>query len=820
MYPDSLPEAQSSAERRLYKAFQEQLSDDYIVMHGVPWIEADPKRHHHEGEIDFLIIHPKLGIVLMEVKGGRIEIRDGVWYSIDRHDVSHELKQSPAMQAQRAMRALQRQLSNTATTRPHQGEYRIQTCVALPDISTQNLELGPDTPRGMVFDDRDVYAVEVTLQRIAGVLPAEKQLSTNAIQALVRVLKPVVKIDQIGFAAKLDRSAREIETLTDQQYETLRNLQHHHQLAIAGCAGSGKTMLALKRAKFLAQSGKRVLLTCYNRPLADWLAETVAADPDFPGEFIRIQNFDRLAKELLDESPSGAPPKSRDEDWDDYFTDTLPAAFSNAIDDGTIEQRFDAIIVDEGQDFTDMRWICLHALLEDREYGIFYVFFDSEQGIYEQRETIPVRISDIVLNRNCRNTMQIHEKLIGYYPGDTPPLSSNIPGTVPDVIPAATDTDYPRTLGKAFDRIFNQEGIPTSEAVVLTFASEKRSSLKEGQRVGKYLLTWEQPVHQNQVMVSTVHRFKGLERPIVFLVMEIEHHDEERRHPLLYVGISRAKQHLIVIGNLPEPIERAPTPDPWLETGADPIEEDVVVDEPIEDDEPVPEPEPDPEPEPLPEEDVEIFPPDPLQPETHVEEPVDIEVTDPTAPEPEPDEPEPEPMPMPAPQPPEPVHDPVTVTPTPAQPVGPAPRTQPHDPGPWTRPQRPPQPPSEPRVPQVQTGRILPGSDHERIVAALCYLVWFAVPVGLLLTHGDSRFARRHAWQGIIFGLAGSAYLVVFLVVWIGMFSIAPILACLAIFGGMVPFVIGLYYAARIYTRSQSHFLVLSDLTRALIRNI
>ncbi|TVR68784.1 MAG: hypothetical protein EA415_15660 [Sphaerobacteraceae bacterium] len=785
MYPDSLPEAQSSAERRLYKAFQEQLSDDYIVMHGVPWIEADPKRHHHEGEIDFLIIHPKLGIVLIEVKGGRIEIRDGVWYSIDRHDVSHELKQSPAMQAQRAMRALQRQLSNTATTRLYQGEYRIQTCVALPDISTQNLELGPDTPRGMVFDDRDVYAVEVTLQRIAGVLPAEKQLSTNAIQALVRVLKPVVKIDQIGFAAKLDRSAREIETLTNQQYETLLNLQHHHQLAIAGCAGSGKTMLALKRAKFLAQSGKRVLLTCYNRPLADWLAETVATDPDFPGEFIRIQNFDRLAKELLDESPSGAPPKSRGESWDDYFIETLPFAFSNAIDDGTIEQRFDAIIVDEGQDFTDMRWLCLQQLLEDPEHGIFYVFFDSEQGIYEQRETIPVRISDIVLNRNCRNTMQIHEKLIGYYPGDTPPLSSNIPGTVPDVIPAASDTDYPRALGKAFDRIFNQEGIPTSEAVVLTFASEKRSSLKEGQRVGKYLLTWEQPVHQNQVMVSTVHRFKGLERPIVFLVMEIEHHDEERRHPLLYVGISRAKQHLIVIGNLPEPIERAQTPDPWLETGADPIKEDVVVDEPIADDEPGTESDPDPEPDRA----AEL--------------------------------PEPEPMPMPAPQPaPEPVHNPVAETPTPAQPGGPAPRTRPHNPGPWTRPQRPPQPPSEPRVPQVQTGRILPGSDHERIVAALCYLVWFAVPVGLLLTHGESRFARRHAWQGIIFGLAGSAYLAVFLVVWIGMFSIAPILACLAIFGGLVPFAIGLYYAARIYTRSQSHFLVLSDLTRALIRNI
>lgn len=808
MYPESLPESESGAEKRLYLAFQEQLPDEYIVMHGVPWMDPDTNRHHHEGEIDFLIIHPKLGIVLMEVKGGRIEVRDGDWYSIDRYDVSHQMKRSPMEQARRSMRAIDRQIANTATTRVYQNEYRYQTCVAFPDISTRDLQLGTDTPKELVFDDRDTYAVEVALQRIAGVLPPKRQLSSKSIQALVSLLKPVVKIDQLGYAAQLDRSAREIETLTDQQYEILLNLRHHNQLAIAGCAGSGKTMLALKRAKFLAQNGQRVLLTCFNRPLSDWLASTVANDPSFPDEFIRVQNFDQLAHTLMSDTIAGAPAMPRNGNLTHYFAETLPEAFFDAIESGDIEQRFDAIIVDEGQDFNELRWYCLAPMLEDPDHDIFYVFFDSEQGIYERSTTLPVRISDTVLTRNCRNTAPIHETLIGYYPGDMPPLSSNIDGLTPEIIPAEPD-GYPRALGQAFDSVFNKQGIPTSEAVVLTFAREGISKLEEGQRIGKSLLTWEQPTHQNQVMISTVQRFKGLERSIVFLVIELDHHEEQRQHPLLYVGISRAKQHLIVIGHLPEPIERVIPEDPLMEPEPDLFIEDPVIEEEFAVDEPVIDPEQ------VPEVDVEISDPVPDSAEPEGEDPV---ATDPDIEHPEPIEPHPTVDDV--------DHEIAASPPQQAATPMPAPEQWPVSP-PSSRPGGPrPQHPERsltvppPQYLQTQTGRILPGSDHERIVAALAYLVWFVVPIGLLMTHGESRFARRHAWQGIIFGGASVAYLAVYVIFWLGMFSISPALACLAIFGAFVPFALGLYYATRIYTRSQSHFLILSDLTRTLIRDV
>jgi superfamily I DNA and RNA helicase len=55
---------------------------------------------------------------------------------------------------------------------------------------------------------------------------------------------------------------------------------------------------------------------------------------------------------------------------------------------GAEDKLFDAIIVDEAQDFEDTWWIPLPELLRDPQDGVFYVFFDDNQRIY--RITIPM----------------------------------------------------------------------------------------------------------------------------------------------------------------------------------------------------------------------------------------------------------------------------------------------------------------------------------------------------------------------------------------------------------------------------------------------
>ena len=76
MYPTSLPDdVASAAERRLFGLFQAQLPDDFVVLHSVKWLVRE-RRFDRDGEADFLIVHPDLGILVLEVKGGGVRVDD------------------------------------------------------------------------------------------------------------------------------------------------------------------------------------------------------------------------------------------------------------------------------------------------------------------------------------------------------------------------------------------------------------------------------------------------------------------------------------------------------------------------------------------------------------------------------------------------------------------------------------------------------------------------------------------------------------------------------------------------------------------------
>jgi uncharacterized membrane protein len=100
------------------------------------------------------------------------------------------------------------------------------------------------------------------------------------------------------------------------------------------------------------------------------------------------------------------------------------------------------------------------------------------------------------------------------------------------------------------------------------------------------------------------------------------------------------------------------------------------------------------------------------------------------------------------------------------------------------------------------------------------YLIWFLVPIFVLITNKRSAFARRHAWQSILFSVASGAYFLAFLIFWAVTLDISLALGCIASFGWLIPPAIAYYYAFRVYTRNQSHFLILTDLVRALFRGV
>src|SRR5258708_1905834 len=73
MYPSTLdPQTKSGAEARLYNVLRDQLGPDYHVFYSVRWHGIDRKRNPYDGEADFIIAHPRDGILVIEVKGGGI----------------------------------------------------------------------------------------------------------------------------------------------------------------------------------------------------------------------------------------------------------------------------------------------------------------------------------------------------------------------------------------------------------------------------------------------------------------------------------------------------------------------------------------------------------------------------------------------------------------------------------------------------------------------------------------------------------------------------------------------------------------------------
>jgi uncharacterized membrane protein len=120
---------------------------------------------------------------------------------------------------------------------------------------------------------------------------------------------------------------------------------------------------------------------------------------------------------------------------------------------------------------------------------------------------------------------------------------------------------------------------------------------------------------------------------------------------------------------------------------------------------------------------------------------------------------------------------------------------------------------------------VRPQTDNDKLVGALCYIFWFLVPIIILATDmKNSRFAKVHAYQGLVFGGAGIAFFIL-LCVFISILGaatggfIALALQCLWIVA-FLPWIIGLYFAYLVYTKEQVVLPFLTDATRGVFKDL
>lgn len=542
-------EATSRAEAEVYRAFRDQAPAAWLVLHGVNLIAQPPGLPPRDAEADFVVFDPTRGFVVVEVKGGGIS-RDGggQWWSTGRRGMV-EIK-DPFRQANANKHQVLAFLRASHAWGPG-GAPRllIGHAVLLPDVSSVSALIGPDRPQQILGSGTDIRQLGFWIDGVFGFWSTQnaawRPLGTTGMAVVRSTFCSSVTVRR-SLALDIEREQRRQFDLTQRQARVLQNLNIRTRAAVAGAAGTGKTLLALQHGQALAAQGRRTLLVCYTRALADSLKRE-ARDVDN----LEIMSFhqlcdwrvkavkDAMGVDLFAEARKSYPNG-------DEFAVQKPYALAESTAHDPL--RYQAILVDEGQDFGDEYWLPLDFLLaEDAQ---FYVFYDANQAIYQRVSCFPELGPALLLTENCRNTAPIHEASYRYYKGHevgAPELAGE-PLTCLASEGLAAQT---KSIRNTIATLLREGGLKPEQVVVLVVTDRKDPYFRALHASGSFpggQWSFEELWKPGCVLVDTARRFKGLEADAVILWVDDEV-DPVVERELLYVALSRVRNRLWLIGS-------------------------------------------------------------------------------------------------------------------------------------------------------------------------------------------------------------------------------------------------------------------------------
>lgn len=568
---DRLESHGARTERLVVERLRAVVDPDVAVLPNVRWISRD-HGVEHDGEADVVIADPDRGFLILEVKAGEVH-RDasGQWFA------GGPLPRSPFQQSAASRHALVRKLRELsawpAGRKPINGHG-----VALPDVDLDSMRgrlgldiLGPDADPELIAD-QSMFVDDVDgrrelgawVDRAFGHWAGTQGTSAPGRDGVDLFLATMVEPFEIRSMLRYEiaNAEPEVVRLTQGQYQLLNTLRGVRRAAIVGGAGTGKSMLAAEKARRLAREGFSTLLVCFNAPLAAMLGEETAEVAATTG-LLEVKTFHQLCLDLgraagvLGERPDPVPPS--------WFNETLPAALEAAIErDGP---RYHAVVVDEGQDFATEWLLLLEALSFGGREDVLYVFHDPAQAIYREDAVGQLGLVEFPIGMNCRNARPIHE-LVARFAGeglDAVPLLEG--GRPPELIDAEDEAATLEALRRVLHRLRVDEDVYPWQIAVLTGARLEESAVWRKRRFGNEVLAnpavddaghhlgaaaHEVPeLPSDAILCETIRRFKGLERPVIVLVElsagEGSPEADRALERLLYVGASRAREHLVVI---------------------------------------------------------------------------------------------------------------------------------------------------------------------------------------------------------------------------------------------------------------------------------
>jgi hypothetical protein len=540
--------ARSAALGRLRERLERALPDRVLVIVNASWVgrsvRGEPLR---DGRADFAVLDPDRGLLLLNVVEGGLarDPHSGRWTRPGQADAIDD----PFAALEPSAVGLRLLLGDLSAPTP--AEPVCGYAVVMPDVIVPSRGFGPHAPSTLVIDQAGLDHIEARIdalfEHFETRAPARGNAPSRWWWRAAEELFVAPRSVRVRLRQRVTEAQEAMITLGERQIEVLGMMGRIRRATIFGPAGTGKTVLAIEKARMLARQGATVLLTCYNKALGSHLRAELEGE-----RAITAMHFHELCWQFGGYEARGTEPPVQREARQRFFDEVLPAGLADAMARGG--PRFDCVVVDEAQDFLPNWWPALDACCHDGDRSIRYLFYDDQQCLRDHRPAVPGADQALVLSTNWRNSKAIHDHLRALMPG-----LDSIRCVSPAGVPVEIEPTTPN-LGAALRRVMmrlcGEGGVRPDDIVVLTGHAPARSRiLALDQPIGPVRLTAGDEA--GAVRIRSVQAFKGLEAPVVVLA-ELDAYGPEKRHALYYAGASRAQGHLVVLDSalLPEQLAR------------------------------------------------------------------------------------------------------------------------------------------------------------------------------------------------------------------------------------------------------------------------
>lgn len=552
LIPDVLsPEIKSAAEKRLFVEFRDHKTHKkYVVLHSLGIAEHN---NNIFGEIDFVILCNE-GVLCLEVKGGQVSRKNGVWEFTNRYGTMTQKNEGPFQQVQNNMQSLRQYMVRRLGKNDPLVRCQYACAVAMPDCRFGATGVDIDVIPEILFDAKQQWDLDSLVNQAFGYW-RQTCLAKHGFEGGVLTDAEIDKLANLlrgdfcfvpSMKDTVERAVKELCALTAEQYEVLESLFDNPRALVSGVAGSGKTLIAMEQARRAYWEGKSVLYLCYNHNIAQYVQYLFERD-NVDIEAVTLHAFMMRACGI-EWSPNLGQ---------NFYQNELPTVFLEV--DKVLE--YDLVIVDEGQDLlTDIYLECINRILIGGFVdGTWAIYYDPNQNIFNSNAQLYIMTEKLrkethamswKLHTNCRNTKQIANANV---------LMTNIPNQGKPTV-SGPRVEYESYYGKederqkinAIVRKIKDSGAVGSDYVILsryTLDNPRNGLGLTGldKNLGTLKATgplWK--AKKNDVRFATISGFKGLESKIVVLI-DVDHFTDEDTRLLNYVAISRACAMLYVL---------------------------------------------------------------------------------------------------------------------------------------------------------------------------------------------------------------------------------------------------------------------------------